>query len=185
MSTTTTQSRPSAGREPGPIWERGTEDERVDFLSKGIAYEARVLKAHTDYHSRIPKSLAGMVEGSAHRMAQAALGEGEKTYLYGIDAGRASAAMSDVMEAQPAAAPLIHFSDRENSMRIGFAYEAAEIERMLAFAGFPKSRRRFAEEQIARMRMVAAGGYERAFASTNSRSFESAIGEIRREAEAS
>lgn len=130
-------------------------------------------------YRRVPKGIAHATAGSADRLRQAALGEAERVYLHGVTSSRASDAMNRVLEADPDPAALVHFSDAENALRLAFAGEAAEIERMLEFAGFPSGRRRYAIEQLERMRAVAAGHYEQGYAATNRRSFEGALADLR------
>lgn len=170
---------PRGGRSPLPLWERTTEDERLEFLAQALAYEAAVLRVHVAGYSRVAKGLSGQAAGSVDRLRRAALGEAEPVYLYGAVQGAAAQALTQVITDDADATPVTELSDRENAMRLALAHEAAELERMLEFASFPKSRIPFAHEQVSRMRKVAAGHYELAYASTNSRSFEGAMRDLR------
>lgn len=167
-------------RAPLPLWERTTEDERVEYLSQALAYEASVLEVHVAGYARVPRSVTDAVTGAVDRLRRAALGEGELVYLHGVISGRASSALNRILAAEPDLAPLVRFSDRENALRLALAGEAYELEQALTYAGFPRSRRRFAEAQLARMRGAAAGHYELSYASTNARSFQGALAELRR-----
>ncbi|WP_217924701.1 hypothetical protein [Miltoncostaea oceani] len=168
-------------RTPAPLWESSTEDERVEYLSHALAYEASVLKAHVEGFGRVPKGVADAINGAIDRLRRAALGEAEAVYLHGVISSRASSSLNLVLEEDPDVAPLVRFTDRENALRLALAAEAGELAQALDYAGFPASRRRFAEAQLVRMREAAAGHYERPYAGTNSRSFRGALTDLRRD----
>lgn len=149
------------------------------LMRRALAYEARVIEVNIEGYSRVPKALREMAAVSAENLRRAARGDGEDVYLHSSwISGRAAASLNAVIEAAEDPLAITACTDAENTLRLALAHEASQIDRMLEFSGFPRSRRRIAVERAAAMRLAAAGHPARAYAGQNARSFAGPLADL-------